>query len=179
LEHALPEEFAALVEQLRQLQDSLRPRAAITMDKLCFCQKISGYGKFVPFPDGHIFRAGDHGLPGEGMQIYVELSNVAHRPVGAEFETFLGAKLDICDFSGNRTPIPLKPAHPDRTQTLRQDYFLNFQFHLPPNLRPGCYTLLVEVADELVPADGPAGKKRTVSRSLAFEVTGPGERTRE
>ena len=42
----------------------------------------------------------------------------------------------------------------DRSQSPRQDYFLNFQFHVPAGLPPGLYTLLVTVKDVTPAAPG-------------------------
>jgi hypothetical protein len=61
----------------------------------------------------------------------------------------------------------------DLSQTPRQDYFLNFQFHVPAKLEPGLYVLRVTVED-VTPAAGANRAERTAERTLDFRVGPPG-----
>ena len=62
------------------------------------------------------------------------------------------------------------------SRTPRQDYFLNFQFHVPAKLKAGRYTLKVTVTD-VTPQS--SGSKKAASdneswKSLDFRVCPPG-----
>ena len=69
----------------------------------------------------------------------------------------------------------------DTSQTPRQDYFLNFQFHVRAGMPPGLYTLVITVKDEGPPgtagagADAPASP-RQARASLDFRVCPPDTR---
>jgi hypothetical protein len=93
-----------------------------------------------------------------------------------QYETRLLSSLSIRDDQGHQ--MVLKNLDPciDRSQTPRQDYFLNFQFHVFPKLPPGLYTLWITVKD-VTPA-GPSAVvgPRVAKRSLDFRVCPPGTR---
>jgi hypothetical protein len=61
------------------------------------------------------------------------------------------------------------PAKFERTLALRQDYFTSFFFHIPHDVPPGHYTLLIEVRDQVCPV-GIDGKARVAHKSLDFDV---------
>jgi hypothetical protein len=170
LERASPQETAALLDQLHQLENALRPRAALTLDKTCFCREIKGFGKYDPWPEGHVFQSGTDGCPGERMRVYLEVRNFTSRPSAGGYETALTTRLKIYDFRYPDKPISLlePPLARDRSQTFRQDYFINVQFHLPPRLPAGRYTLRIEVCDALASDGAP----RAATRSLDFTVAG-------
>jgi hypothetical protein len=178
LEHATPQETAVVLEQLRLLETVLRPRAALTLDKVCFCRKINGFGDCEPWPENHVFQAGADGVRGERMQVYVEVRNFTSRLHGAMYETSLAGQVEIRDFA-NKLVSPVSridfPAYVDRSQTPRQDYFINFQFHLPSPMPAGRYTLRVLVKDVLDPATGDDASPRSAGRSLDFLVGAPGD----
>jgi hypothetical protein len=173
LDQATPQETALLLEQVRQVEAVLRPRAALTLDKVCLCRTIKGFGDCEPWPADHVFQPGTVDRYGERMQVYVEVRNLTCRPCGPQYETSLAGVVDICDFVDPKHPaVHLDfPATVDRSQTARQDYFINFQFHLP-QLPPGRYTLRVQVKDMLAPATADAAPRKA-SRSLDFVVGGP------
>ena len=158
LDHATPQETAVLLEELRQLEGMLRPRAALTLDKVCLCRKINGFGDCEPWPEDHPFQAEGDDRRGDRMQVYVEVRNFACRPNGALYETSLAGVVEIRDFKQGLVSRIDFPACLDRSQTPRQDYFINFQFHLP-RLPQGRYTLHVLVKDVLAPSDGDAAPR--------------------
>src|SRR5262249_23123041 len=42
-----------------QMTAQLRPRAELSIKKMCFCSHIAGYGKYEPMPDSHGYRPGE------------------------------------------------------------------------------------------------------------------------
>jgi hypothetical protein len=173
LDHASPQETAVLLEQVRQVEAVLRPRAALALDKVCLCRTIKGFGDCEPWPEGRAFRPASGDYYGEPMQVYVEVRNFTCRPHGPEFDTSLAGVLEICDFKDPKYPVVRLdfPAKVDRSRTPREDYFVNFGFYLP-RLPEGRYTLRVTVKDVLSPSADDA--PRSASRSLDFRVGGPG-----
>jgi hypothetical protein len=175
-----PAEMAQLVEQMERLARALRPRAALVLDKLCFCRprSIDTFGVFEPRKDDRPFRAGGPGTPGEHVQVYAEVRNFTSRPAGDHFETVLQGKLMIDggqwqgDDSRSRhkaVEFTLSPCT-DKSRTPRQDFFVNLHFDVPPGLPPGFYTLWVEVADVTPAPDGSRCPPRVARRSLDFRV---------
>jgi hypothetical protein len=162
----LAKELPTVLQQLELLADSLRVRAPLTLGKVCFCRGIEGYGVYDPVAtsaDGiPVFLSGADGRPGERVQVYVELRNFTTRKVGAYYETRLAGTLEIIsEVAGQRVSAGQaavrinRPAQADQSLSPRQDYFLNFQFNIPPRLPPGVYTLRVKVRDELAPQGKP------------------------
>ncbi len=169
LEHASPQETAALLDRLDGLQASLRRRAPLVLEKMCFCREIRNFGKYDPLPPDHAFQAGSDGRPGERVQVYVEVRNFACRPRGGAYETALQGHVEIHDFRGAVVWEKDFDYGPDRSATPRQDYFLAFIFNVPPRLAPGSgYTLWVYVKDT-----GEEGVRRAARRSLDFRVCPP------
>lgn len=173
IDHSTPQETAVLLEQLRTLEEVLRPRAALALNRVCFCRKVNGFGHYDPWPDDHVFHAGTAEQRGERMQVYVEVRNFASRLNGTVYETSLGGVVEVRDV--NDKPISRLdfPPRIDHSQTPRGDYMLNFQFYLPSPLPQGRYTLNVMVKDVLNPATRDAAS-RNASRSLHFTVGAPG-----
>ena len=50
-------------------------RAALDIEKICFCREIKTFGVYDPWPEDHAFQAGVEDRPGELVQVYVELRN--------------------------------------------------------------------------------------------------------
>ncbi len=173
LDHATPQETAVLLEQVRQVEAVLRPRAALTLDRVAFCRQIRGFGDCEPWPADHVFQPESDDHRGERIQVYAEVRNFTCRPRGPAYETSLAGVVEIRDFNKGLAARLDFPACVERSQTPRQDYFVNFQFHLP-RLPPGRYTLRVQVKDVLAPASDDAAP-RTAGRSLDFSVGGAGQ----
>jgi hypothetical protein len=177
-------EMAGVVEQVETLTRALRPRAALVLEQLHFCRprSIDTFGVYEPLEDGHAFRTGGQGRPGEHVQVYAEIRNFTSRPVGDHFETVLQGKLKIDGVNlkgddGQRThtavQFKLNPCT-DLSRTPRQDFFVNLHFDVPPSLPPGSYTLWVEVTDVTPTPESGRRPARVARRSLDFRVTADG-----
>lgn len=156
-----PQEVAQVVEQLENLLLPLRPRAALTINQICFCRRIEKFGTYEPLPRDHVFR------PGERVQVYVELRNFSSQFVDPFYVTRLKSSLEIHDYNGAmvwRQDCPEDRTRADQSRTPRQDYFHNYQITLP-QIPQGPYTLWVKVVD--------VGRipHRETKRSLDFRVT--------
>ncbi|MCS6849950.1 MAG: hypothetical protein NZ700_02130 [Gemmataceae bacterium] len=163
LDQASPAEVALLVEQLERLLHPLRLRASLVIDTMCFCRRIGKFGDYEPLPSDHSFK------PGDLAQVYVELRNFSTEQRDPYYLTHLSSTLEIHDFTGKtvwRQDFPEDRTRPDRSRSLRHDYFNNYRFCVP-EVPAGAYTLWVQITDH-----GPHGK-RTVRRSLDFRVTHP------
>lgn len=159
-----PEEISLFVDGLQVVLGQLRPRAALVMDKLCFCRLIRGFGKIDALEGNPSF------LPGEMVDVYLELRNVTSRPHRTErgdFRTHLRSQLEIRNREGQVVWGPQQFDKPDDSLTPQHDYYQHYRLQVP-SLPPGRYTLHLAVRDV------PTG--RTVERDLAFTV-GPGGTT--
>ena len=150
-----PGEAEELLEQLHHLTCHLSCCAPLTLGKVCFCRKIESFGQYHAVDGGPEFQAGCEGRPGERVQVYAEVRNFSSRLHKGQYETLLTSSLEIydghCPPGGKCRPVVTMNLGTciDRSQTARQDYFLNFQFHVPARLPPGLYTLRVTVAKGL------------------------------
>jgi hypothetical protein len=174
LERLPPKELADTLDQLRGLIEALRRRAPLELDKVCLCRRIDGFGRYEPLPADYAFQAGSDGLPGERIQVYAEVRNFNCQPRDRFFETVLASSLEVRDEHRQRVVLLRPQRCTDRRSTPRQDYFLNFQFHVPAKLPPGSYTLCVTVNDVTPGPDGKPAPPRSASRSLDFKVRAPG-----
>jgi hypothetical protein len=175
LDRLSPQDLAGMLDQLGELLQALRQRAPLTLDKVCFCRKISGFGRYDSLPVGHVFQAGLSGQPGERVQVYAEVRNFRSRQTNGQFETVLGSVLELHNERGACVVQFNLGSCTDRSQTPRQDYFLNFQAHVPAKLPPGLYTLWVIVKDVTPSAEGAPAQARVARRSLDFRVVAPGQ----
>jgi hypothetical protein len=174
-----PEEVASALEQLRRLAQQLRLRAPLSLEKLYFCRSIESFGQYERLPDIPTFQAGVDGQPGEHVQVYVEVRNFGTVQRQDHYETRLSSSLEILEVvdKQRRKVVTMNPrACIDRSQTPRQDFFLNVQFHIPARLPPGLYTLWVTVKDMTPPAPGQDADARKARKSLDFRVCPPGTR---
>jgi hypothetical protein len=182
-ERLQPGDVAVRLDRLDRLAEVLRPWMPLALDRLCFCKaEVDRFGLFEALPaavGGPAFQAGADGRPGERVVVYVEVRNVRSgwRDGDGDCQAVLASSLEIRDSQGlfvdlkdehrrQLTRMHFK-GHPDRSSSPRRDYFIAYQFHVPPGLPPGRYTLRVEVRDETpVPGSGP----RTASGLLDFRV---------
>ncbi len=173
LDHAPPEEIAALLEQLDHLANLLRGRAALTVEKGCFARRIEGFGAYDPLPADPVFTAGSDGQHGDRAQVYAEVRNAQSKFDGKVHTIQLTGRLEVhgtdgqCLWSHNYR----EGVGPTRSLSPRQDVVVNFQFRPPPNLRPGNYVLVVEVRDEMAAA--PDAAPRVARCKLPFRVGDP------
>jgi len=158
-------ETAMILDQMNSLAQPLRPRAALTIDKLCFCRRVYGFGAYEPLPDGHSFK------PGDDVHVYVELRNFSSEkkelaPGQVAYVTQVVCAAEIYDGTGKvwrRDQLVFRRERPDESRSLRHDYFDHCQFYMP-NIPPGRYTLQLRATD--VPT------RRTVkSAPLPFRVS--------
>lgn len=159
VEKTSPKEIAITIEHLMSLEVALRNRAALVLDKMCFCKWIEKFGVFESLPEGQTFT------PGALVQIYVELRNFASEQRAQCYETHLASTVKLLD-AENKVAAQwgfTDGARPECSQTLRHDYFINYSLRIPANVPPGRYKLLLRVDD--LPT------KRTVEHSLPLDVT--------
>jgi hypothetical protein len=169
LDHASPQDTVALLEQVNKLQATLRQRAPLVIEKMCFCREIRDFGRYYPLPADYAFQTGSDGLPGELVQVYVEVRNVACRPKGNGFETALKGHVEIHDFRGKVVWQHDFDNRPDRSRTPLQDNYVEFHFNVPSGLpADSAYTLWVYVKD--VEEEGVV---KVARRSLDFRVRPP------
>jgi hypothetical protein len=179
-EGELPKLPAAEVErtldQLHSLTLHLRQRARLSLGTVCFCRKIENFGQFIPMPGHYEYQAGEDGRAGERVQVYAEVRNFRSVLRNGQYETCLLCSLSVHDENGvEKITNNLAPCI-DRSQSPRQDYFLNFQFNVFPKLPPGLYTLWVTVKDVTPAGPGQPIGPRVARRSLDFRVCPPGTR---
>jgi hypothetical protein len=174
-----PGEAEELLDQLQDLIGQLRRRAPLTMGTVCFCRKIEGFGQYHALEPGYCFQSGCDSRPGERVQVYAEVRNFSSRLHEGQYETVLNTTLEILKAGGGTTDQDIQRrkvvmmnlgACIDRSCTPRQDYYLNFRFHVPARLPPGLYTLWVTVKDATPGQTLP----RVARRSLDFKVCPPG-----
>jgi hypothetical protein len=153
-------EITAWVAQLDNALDSLRARAQLTIERMCFCSEIVRFGVYAPLDEDHEFRPGDY------VQLYVEVGNFTSQQHGDEHNIRLASTVEIRKFDGEKVweQVCLGEDRPDRSRTPRHDFFNNYWF-IVPRIPQGNYVLKVQVTD--VPTH------RTAERTLDFRV-GPG-----
>jgi len=168
LDNGNAQDMAFYTEQLSNMLVSLRSRAALVIDKICFCRDIQGFGMYHPLSDNPIYH------PGDRVDVYVEVRNfTSTKQAGANGDPVFVTRLETsAEIVARETKAKVWPAGhdrflfqrdgPDVCQTLRHDYFDHCYFTLPETIRAGSYTLLLQVED--LPS------KRVVRGSLDFSV---------
>ncbi|MFO0805437.1 MAG: hypothetical protein U0791_20220 [Gemmataceae bacterium] len=172
-ETANPEDAAVVVEQLHALAARLEAKAALKVEKVAFCRKITGFGRFDPWPEGQPYKPNDLAV------LYVELKNLGSEPVpGAGGETWLSranVSLEVRDATGKlveqtdptdwRKRVPVaRFEHADHSRSPLHDYCRTYRISVPA--QPGVYTVTVEVKDV-------SGKRVARSQPAEFRVAGP------
>ncbi len=160
-------ETAVLYDQLDSLLSTLRARAELVIDQICFCESSGGFGVYQPVPENHVFRAESDDQPGERVQIYVQLRNLCCAKRGQYFEACLASSAEVVDQHGARQyAIDFNKGQEPvlKSLTPRRDYSFNCSFSVP-RLRPGAYTLILEVRDRTRP-----GVERVARKALPFRV---------
>lgn len=158
LSQADPQEVATILDQLQGLMLALRPRAALVMDKACFCRQVRKFGVYEALAERPAFRQGDL------VEVYCELRNVSCERYAAqqgEFRTHLQSALEVRD-PARGFKIQRKTERADVSHTPQHDYYLHYSFAVKNDMRPGPHVVTVEVVDV------PTGRK--VSRKLEFVV---------
>jgi hypothetical protein len=174
LNQAKPTDIAIFLEQLEELARRLRPRAVLTLGKVCFCRDVRGFGMIDALPADHAFLAGSGGRFGEPIVLYVEVGNTASRPVGGRFETRIAGGLEILDAKGKRCWRQLFAAEPNISVSPRHDYFIIFRLAVPADLPPGHYKLDVQLTDQTWHGSSKeTPPHRIVEQRLSFDVVSP------
>jgi hypothetical protein len=167
-----PSAVAMLVDQLETAAARLEARAALRIENMAFCGKVSGFGRYDLWPEGQPYR------PNDQAQLYLEVRNLLSVPTtGPHGETHL---------THARVAVEIKDAHgvlvkqPDPEDWRRRvdvarfekklfsrgpvhDFHVLYAFPVPTN--PGVYTATVEVRDP--------NNRRVRSAPKEFRVTGP------
>ena len=137
----------------------------LAIGKLCLCKHIKTFGDYEPFPEDHPFQ------PRDLVWIYAEVRNFTsdRRDIGngeIVYETRLKTTARITNNAGTHEwPLCFDRRYgPDRSRTLRHDYWDNLSFTVP-DLPPGIYTLWLKVVDEPT--------SRVKERSVDFQVVPP------
>ena len=144
----------ALVDlTLKRVTEMIRPRAALSISQLCFCDAVTGFTIYRPLPEDHVFLAARGDRPGELVQLYMEMKNLGSRPDAGQFVTDLACEVEIVDERGRS-----RWSHRFRPEDLRlasrsrlMEYYHNFSFYLPESLTPGNYRLVVRLSDRTHP----------------------------
>jgi hypothetical protein len=160
LDEASPQELNALLETLHSIEVPLRPRTELVIDKMCFCERIDGFGKYRPLEEGHLFQAPLSGRPGELVQVYVEVSNLESRLRDGVYATQLASLAEIRPAAGGQPVWHHDFQDRDRviqSRTLCHDFFNYYKFYVP-HIPPGTYKLSLQVID--VPTGRKAEKWR-------------------
>jgi hypothetical protein len=159
-------EAGALYDQLQGLVLSLRSRAPLAIDKMCFCRRIDRYGAFDPLPEGHTFRAQGDDHPGDPVQIYVGLRNFNVQPCPQGYLTRLSSSVAIRDAQGKQVWYHNFGPCSECRRIPWSDDFLNCGFYVP-NIPPGTYALTIRVRDLTRPESGASAEPK----SLEFRVS--------
>lgn len=167
-----PVGVAMIAEQLRGAIERLEPRAALRLENIGFCRKVSGFGRYEPWPDGAPYH------PGDQAQFYFEVRNLVSQPAtGPRGETHLTAarvSVEVRDAHGRLVEYP-DPQNPQRrvpvvrfekalpTRGPVHDFHVLYPFLVPT--APGVYTATVEVRDH-------TGRRVVRTNPLRFDVAG-------
>jgi hypothetical protein len=168
-EHGLaavnPQEVTHLLDQMEDLDTSLRSHAPLTLTTLCFCRDfVKAFGDYDPLPADYAFRAGINGRPGETVHVYAELHNPTIKRRREFYETCLRVRLQILSAEGRVVDEWADDLQLHR-RALPHDFYIRCDFEIPEKLPPGGYSLRLHLDDRLVQAP------RSASRSLDFQVT--------
>jgi hypothetical protein len=161
-------EIAVLHEQLYSLVGTLRPRTALEIGKMCFCEWVKEYGNYKPLPEAYAFAAASPNRLGESVLLYVELRNFASELRQGAYETRLSSSIEICDSRGEMVWTNGFDDRPVRRRTQLHDLHNPYSFHVPKGMPPGTYRLTIQVTDVTLP-----GSQRTARQSIEFRVTPP------
>jgi hypothetical protein len=182
IDHVSPREAAELADLVQGVEERLRQRAALRVEKMLFCRRIDDFGEYTVRETVNglpTFEAGSGDQPGEPVLVYVELRNVSSRQHGDGYETRLAGSIELLDFQGQSAYRKDFKPDPHCGQSARHDFFVNCSFSVPRKVPPGRYTLRVEVRDITgLPADPSALKQvpaahRVARQSLDLQVVEP------
>jgi hypothetical protein len=149
-----PSEVAMLVDQLHAAAARLETQAALRIERVVFCQWVSGFGRYDPWPENTPYR------PNDLAELYVEIRHLSSEPTtgskGEGFATRAAVSLEVRDAKGklidqpdpndHRLRVPIRrEEHTDFGRTPPRDYWRRYRMVVPP--MAGVYTVTVEVKD--------------------------------
>ncbi len=146
------DEVQNVADQLKKIQEDLRPMTGITIGCLSFCEWVKAYGNYKPLGEDHVFVASTNQKPGDLVQLYVELRNFgSQQRTKGIYETVLASSLEIRNARGEvmRTIAFGDEKVPLQSRTPLNDYFKNYSFYVP-DVPAGVYQLTIRVRDETV-----------------------------
>ncbi len=168
-----PVAVAVLAEQLHAAAAQLEHLAALRIENMALCRKVSGFGRYDPWPQGQPYR------PNDQAQLYLEIRHLVSQPeVGPQGETHLTQTLTTVEVRDAHGRFVEQPARENwkqlvpvvRFETKRytrgpiRDFHLLYPFPVPTT--PGVYTVAVEVRD-------PTSRRVVRSAPMEFRVAGP------
>lgn len=164
-----PATAAALAAQLHAAASRLEPWAALRIEKMVFCNDVSGFGRYTPRPDNSPYK------PNAQAQLYLEVRNLGSQVADGGYLTHVHATVEVRDAYGKlveqidpddwrrRVPV-VKFEKRLASHSPLHDFHVLYVFSAPP--APGVYTVTVELRD--------ASGRRTVKTAPAqFCVAGP------
>jgi hypothetical protein len=175
-----PREAADMADMLQGVEDRLRQRAALRVEKMLFARKIDDFGVYVarePLNGIHTFEGGFGDQVGEEVLVYLELRNVSSRQRGDLYETRLVGTVELLDFEGRSAYRRDFSPPPHVGRSARRDFFVKCSFSVPRKVPPGRYTMRVEIRDvTALPPDAATVRPplhRIASQTLDLQVTTP------
>lgn len=168
-----PADVAVMADQFQAVASGMEGKAALRVEKVVFCKRATGFGRYDPWPEAQPYRPNDLAV------LYVELKHVgsaaAAGPNGEGFESHAVVNLEVRDAGGRlieqtdpadwRRRVPVaRFEHADRTRSPLRDYSRTYRISVPS--QPGVYTVTVEARD-------PAGNRAARSQPAEFRVAGP------
>ncbi len=183
-----PREAAELADLLQGVEDRLRQRAALRIEKIMFCRKIDDFGVYQVRESVNglaTFEGGFEDQVGELIQVYAELRNVSSRQQGDRYETRLAGKVELIEFPIGDDPQGRSVYRRDFAppphigQSPRRDFFVKCSFSVPRKVPPGRYQLRVEVRDITDLSTDPSSLQaappphRVARQTLDLQVTEP------
>lgn len=168
-----PNDIAVMVDQFQSIIGRLEGRAALGVDKVAFCRKVAGFGRYEVWPEAQPYRPNDLAV------LYVEMRHISCEPAtGPNGEGFVSravVSLEVRDAGGRlveqtdpsdwRRRVPVaRFEHVDYTRSPLHDYSRTYRISVPA--QPGVYTVTVQVKD-------PVGNRVARSQPTEFRVAGP------
>ena len=165
-----PQELAVCSDRLSTLTASLRSRAQLILERMCFCRSIKNFGDYAPLPPEQVIFQ-----PGEAAHVYVQVRNISSRRQREKYVTVFKVRCEIFDEnSRDKPPITwVSQLREDISTSPRQDYYINFHFWVP-NCPAGMYTMRIVVEDwtDAPPESKQVPDSRIAQRTLDFRVGG-------
>jgi hypothetical protein len=182
IDKASPRETAELADLLQGVEDRLRQRAALRIEKMLFVRRIDDFGVYVAreLVNGiATFEGGAGDQVGEEVQVYLELRNVSSKQRGDTYETRLAGTVELLDFEQRSAYRWNFWPEPHVSRSPRHDFFVKCAFSVPRKVPAGRYTMRVEIRDvtglapdSLALKAGPPSH-RVAEQTLDLQVTPP------